>query len=179
MNFRPISVKQRSIYNKLVTHVIQSWEWGEFRKSLDIPVLRYGLYTNGRLTKAFQLTLHKIPFTKQCVGYLPKGPVPNLELSEALKKIGKENSCAFIRIEPDIKSAQADKSFIKSPKSLFTKYNFVLDLTKSEEELLKNMYPKTRYNIKVARKHGVKVEESLSDSAFEIYLKLYLYNKMI
>src|SRR3990167_7399596 len=102
MDLRPITDKQKSQYNKLVTHVIQSWEWGEFRKSLEIPVLRYGLYKNTKLTKAFQLTLHKIPFTNQYVGYLPKGPFPDQELAEALKKIGRENNCAFIKVEPDI-----------------------------------------------------------------------------
>ncbi|MDP3732976.1 MAG: peptidoglycan bridge formation glycyltransferase FemA/FemB family protein, partial [Candidatus Daviesbacteria bacterium] len=45
--------------------------------------------------------------------------------------------------------------------------------TRTEEELLKNMHPKTRYNIKVAQKHGVKVEQRTNDKAFEIYLKLY------
>ena len=199
MGIRPITNKQKVAYNKLVTHVIQSWQWGEFRKSLGIPVLRYGLYKKGKLSKAFQLTLHKIPFTNQYVGYLPKGPFPDKELAEALRKIGKENNCAFIKIEPDVilrmksegslanasisgtspeilRFAQNDKidpSFIKSPKPLFTKYNFILDLTKSEEELLKNMHPKTRYNIKVAQKHGVKVEERTDYRAFEIYLKLY------
>jgi len=64
-------------------------------------------------------------------------------------------------------------SFRVSPKPLFTKYNFILDLTKPEEELLKNMHPKTRYNIKLAQKHEVKVEERTDDEAFKIYLKLY------
>ncbi|MBI2334302.1 peptidoglycan bridge formation glycyltransferase FemA/FemB family protein [Candidatus Daviesbacteria bacterium] len=166
MNLRPIANKQQ--YNKLVTHVIQSWEWGEFRKSLGIKVLRYD---------AFQITLHKIPFTNFNVGYLPKGPMPDQKLAEALKKIGKENNCAFIKIEPDVRLPSTvyrlPSNFIKSPKPLFTKYNFVVDLTKSEEELLKNMHPKTRYNIKVAQKHGVKVEERTDDRSFEIYLKLY------
>ncbi len=55
---------------------------------------------------------------------------------------------------------------------LFTKYTFVLDLTKSEDELLKAMHPKTRYNIKVAQKHEVKIVEDNSDKAFETYLRL-------
>ncbi|MBI2196214.1 peptidoglycan bridge formation glycyltransferase FemA/FemB family protein [Candidatus Daviesbacteria bacterium] len=178
MDLRPIGDNQKSQYNKLVTHVIESWQWGEFRKSLGIPVLRYGIYQNGKLSKAFQLTLHKIPLTNQYVGYLPKGPFPDKELAVALKKIGKENNCAFIKVEPDIEQVtgnrlQATEEFIKSPKPLFTKYNFILDLTKSEEELLKNLHPKTRYNIKIAQKHGVKVEERTDDEAFEIYLKLY------
>lgn len=187
MELRPITVKQKSQYNKLVTHVIQSWEWGEFRKSLGLPVLRYGVYKKNKLSTAFQLTLHKIPFTNKFVGYLPKGPFPGKDLAEALTKIGKENNCAFIKVEPDVIPANAgiqrvissqarllvDKSFISSPKPLFTRYNFILDLTKSEEELLKNMHPKTRYNIKIAQKHGVKVEERVDDEAFKIYLKLY------
>lgn len=176
MDLRPISKEQKSEYNKLVTHVIQSWEWGEFRKSLGIPVLRYGIYQDGKLLKAFQLTLHKIPFINQYVGYLPKGPNPDKELVEALNKIGKENNCAFIKIEPNIESSDVSRQtsdFYPSPKPLFTKYNFILDLTKSEEELLKNMYPKTRYNIRIAQKHGVKIENRTNDQAFEIYQKLY------
>ncbi|MBI3103618.1 peptidoglycan bridge formation glycyltransferase FemA/FemB family protein [Candidatus Daviesbacteria bacterium] len=181
MDLRPISDKQRSQYNKLVTHVIQSWEWGEFRKSLGIPLLRYGLYHNNKLSIVFQLTLHKIPFTKKFVGYLPKGPAPDKELADALKKIGKAYNRAFIKLEPHviatpdlIRGKQSpNQSFTPSAKPLFTKYNFILDLTKSEEELLKNMHPKTRYNIKLAQKHGVKVEERTDDEAFEIYLKLY------
>lgn len=175
MDLRPIT--NRGQYNKLVTHVIQSWEWGEFRKSLGIPILRYGIHKNGKLSSVFQLTLHHIPFTKKYVGYLPKGPYPDKELSQALTKIGKEENCAFIKVEPNIElqptTYNLSTGFIKSPKPLFTKYNFVLDLTKSEDELLKNMHPKVRYNIKVAQKHGIKVEERVDDEAFKIYLKLY------
>ncbi|MBI2040145.1 peptidoglycan bridge formation glycyltransferase FemA/FemB family protein [Candidatus Microgenomates bacterium] len=186
MDLRPITDKQRSQYDKLVTHVIQSWEWGKFRKSLGIPLLRYGLYKNGKLQKAFQLTLHKIPFTSQYVGYLPKGPFPNKDLAEALKKLGKEYNCAFIKVEPDVVPAKARfakragiqlkkmaRDLLPSPKPLFTKYNFIIDLTKSEEELLKNMHPKTRYNIKIAQRNGVEIQERTDDEAFEIYLKLY------
>ena len=40
----------------------------------------------------------------------------------------------------------------------------LLNLAKSEEELLAAMHPKTRYNIKVAQKHGVEVKEELEIS---------------
>lgn len=177
MDLRPITEKQKPQYNKLVSHVMQSWEWGEARKFLGTSVLRYGLYKNGKLVKAFQLTLHKIPLINQYVGYLPKGPKPDEDLAEALKKIAKEQKCAFIKIEPNIEVSSIKypllRDFKKSPKALFTKYNFVIDLTKSEGELLKNMYPKTRYNIRLSQKHGVKVEERTDDEAFKIYLKLY------
>ena len=176
MDLKEVTPDQKDQYNKLVTHVIQSWEWGEFRKSLGLPLLRYGLFQNGRMVKAFQLTLHKIPFTSQFVGYLPKGPLPDKELALALEKIGRERSCAFIKVEPNILETEpytVYPSFLPSPKPLFTKYNFILDLTQSEEELLKNMHPKTRYNIRLAQKKGIRVEERTDDKAFETYLKLY------
>lgn len=177
MDLRPITDKQKAQYNKLVSHVIQSWQWGEFRKEMGLTVLRYGLYENNKLKAVFQLTLHNIPSTNKTVGYLPKGPFPDKELAKALKEVSRTYNCAFIKLEPNIEVSsdklQVPSYFIKSPKPLFTKYNFVLDLTKSEEELLKNMHPKTRYNIKLAQKHGVKVEERVDDEAFEIYLKLY------
>lgn len=180
MDLRLITEKQKVEYNKLATHIMQSWEWGEFRKSLGTPLLRYGLYEDNQLKKVFQLTLHKIPFISSYVAYLPKGPFPDEELAEALTKIGQENHCVFIKVEPDIeasrekgKGERIGKKFKVSPKPMFTKYNFILDLTQPETEILTKMHPKTRYNIKVAQKHGVVVEERTDDAAFEIYLKLY------
>jgi lipid II:glycine glycyltransferase (peptidoglycan interpeptide bridge formation enzyme) len=178
MDLRIITDKDKTKYNKLVNHVIQSWEWGEFRKSLGLPLLRYGVYQNGKLTKAFQLTLHKIPFTSQYVGYLPKGPLPDKELKEALEKIGIENNCTLIKVEPNVLVDEVplysiDPNFSPSPKPLFTKYNFLLDLTPSPETLLANLSQKTRYNVRLAQKKGVVVEERTDDKAFEIFLKMH------
>ncbi len=169
-------------FNRHANHPLAAFEWGEFRKKTGIKVIR---------GEDFQLTIHKIPYTFWTIGYLPKGKLPNKKLIEELKKIGKENKCIFIQLEPNI-ITHVILSEAKNPRDpsampqddilnlglvpaahpLFTKYTFVLDLTKSEDELLKGMHPKTRYNIKVAQKHGIKVLEDNSDKAFENYLKL-------
>ena len=173
------TIDNKVLFNRLVTHVIQSWQWGEFRGRLGTKVLRYGLYDTGKPKIAFQLTLHPIPFTNKYIGYLPKGSFPDKDLANALQKIGQEQNCAFIKLEPNIEVLEdglipkTDRRFKRSLKPLFTKYNFVLDLKKPEEELLKDMHSKTRYNIRVAQKHGVKVEERVDDEALDIYLKLY------
>lgn len=177
MDLRLIKDNQKKEYNKLVTHVIQSWEWGEFRKKMGLTVLRYGIFDADKLKTVFQLTIHNIPFTKKTVGYLPKGPFPDKEFADALKIIGRKYNCAFIKIEPNVEigsvQEKIDTSFKKTLKPLFSKHNFLLDLTKTEEELLKQMSSKTRYNIRVAQKHGVKVEEGNSEKSLETYLKLY------
>jgi lipid II:glycine glycyltransferase (peptidoglycan interpeptide bridge formation enzyme) len=172
--------KQRRLFDSLVTHVIQSWEWGEFRKKLGLPVIRVLYSHNLKLDSAIQMTIHKIPFLPYSVGYLPKGPYPDKQLADILTKVAREQKCAFIKIEPNVVKGSGvkdqgiiDKRFRVSPKPLFTKHNFVLDISKSEEELLAGMHPKTRYNIRVAQKHGVEVEARTDTEAFEMYLKLY------
>jgi lipid II:glycine glycyltransferase (peptidoglycan interpeptide bridge formation enzyme) len=177
MDLRVITEADKTAYNQIVTHAMQSWEWGEFRKSFGLPLLRFGLFKNEQLKIAFQLTLHKIPLTNQFVGYLPKGPLPDKQLAEALEKIGIENHCAFIKVEPNIEDIdtlyKVYPKFVPSPKPLFTRHNFVIDLTLPEEQLLKNMHQKTRYNIRVAEKKGVKIEVKDDDETFKKYLKLH------
>jgi lipid II:glycine glycyltransferase (peptidoglycan interpeptide bridge formation enzyme) len=182
MTFRPITAEERDLYNAAITHPLQSFEWGEFREKSGIKVIRRGLFDGTKLISAFQLTLHKIPKTTYTIGYLPKGEMPSKEIIDELKKIGKENNCIFIQLEPNIiksingqsvkNGKQKLENLIPAAHPLFTKYTFILDLTKSEEALLKDMHSKGRYNIKVAQKHGVKVIEDNSDKAFAAYWKL-------
>ena len=151
-------------------HPLQSKEWGEFRQSTDLKVVRDG---------EIQVSIHKIPYTPWNVGYCPKGPMPDESQVETLKKIARENSCIFIKCEPMVEisnpkfsNSQMRKMGFEEGRSLFTKYNFVLDVTPSEDELLASFKQKTRYNIKVAEKKGVTVEIDDSAEAFERYLEL-------
>ena len=182
MTVREVSPKDKNAYDKLATHVIQSWEWGEFRKKMGIDLVRLGEYSGNKLTSAYQLTFHSVPFFKNItIGYFPKGPMPTKSMVNALVDLGAKKKAAFIKIEPNItinkKLETGNKlqslGLVESKKSLFTKYNFLLDLTKSEEQLLSSMHQKTRYNIRLAQKKGVKVYDSTSDRDFQIYLKLY------
>lgn len=178
MNYRLLTPKDKKEYNKLVDHVIQSWEWGDFRASIGLPLLRYGIFKEDKMVRAFELTLHSIPFSKRFVGYLPKGPFPDAQLAEVLKQVGMDNNCAFIKVEPnvlvdDTQPFSVDPNFVPAIKTYFTKFNYILDLSQSEEELLSQMHPKTRYNIKVAEKKGVEVKECTDEKSFKLFLKLY------
>ena len=195
MTIKDITKEEKGEFNRLATHPLQSYEWGEFRKKTGIKVIRRGFWENNKLKEIFQLTIHQIPHTKWAIGYLPKGSLPTQEVLAELHKIGKENNCIFIQLEPatprhsglDPESIQNKREILKQVQDdayfkrlglrpaahpLFTKYTFMLDLTHSEEEILKTMHSKTRYNIRVAQKHGVEVEEDDSDKAFDTFWKL-------
>ncbi len=179
MDIQPITLERKSSYNSIATHPLQSYEWGEFREKSGVKVIRRGFFENNKLIDGFQMTIHRIPRTNFTIGYVPKGEMPDAKLIEELQKIGKEEKCIFIQLEPNIKignetlNSQLSTLNLKpAAHPLFTRYTFVLDLTKSEEELLKDMHPKARYNIKVANKHNVIVKEDNSESAFEKYWEI-------
>jgi lipid II:glycine glycyltransferase (peptidoglycan interpeptide bridge formation enzyme) len=150
-------------------HPLQTKDWAEFRRKTGVKVIE---------TKDFILTLHPFPFTNYTIGYLPKGNFPTKAAIEDLKRIGREENAIFIQLEPNVEDNKEleekiiNLGLVKSAHPLFTQYTFVLDITPSEEELLKSMSQKTRYNIRLAEKKGVKVIEDNSNKAFEDYLKL-------
>lgn len=153
-------------WNSHAVHPLQSWEWGEFRKAMGIDVVR---------TKHGQLTFHRVPHTPWVIGYFPKGAKPTPEMLRDLTTLGASKGAIFIQLEPNIAASEhlvTIPGLRPSHHPLFTKYTFVLDLSKSEEELMKAMHSKTRYNLRVAQKHGVTVSEDNSEAAFSEYLRL-------
>jgi len=159
--------------NKIADHPIQTWAWGSFRKESGNEVL---------WTKWGLITLHKIPFLPFSVGVFLKGPKPTKEMLNDLKKLAQEKNLILIKLEPKyVPKSDADKNqlirLLRNEecipgKRLFTPTTFYIDLTKSEEELLKSFHPKTRYNIRLAQKNGVSVTEDNSEKAFQKYLEL-------
>ena len=183
MEIRIVEEKDKEGFNILATHPMQSWEWGEFRVKTGIEILRLGRFDRNKLLETAQITIHPIPFTSWKIGYMPKGGILSREMLLEIVKLGKKNKLIFVKIEPNLSSdntdfqlfLQKDKNLIcKSPHPLFTRFTFQLDLNKTEEELLKNMHSKTRYNIKVALKHNVLIKEEKSRDAFNSYLKLLM-----
>ncbi len=179
MLIREVLESERSDYNRVVNHPLQSWEWGEFRERTGVRVLRLGSFEGKNIVSGFQLTLHLIPYLGYVVGYFPRGPLPNKPMLESLQRIGKSEKCLFIKMEPNVGPHQQTREFLitngaRQGKSLFPQYTFQLDLNPSEEELMAKMKEKTRYNVRLAQKAGVTVREDNSDQAFETYLKLTL-----
>ncbi len=183
----------KKLSNEIAIHPLQSWEWGEARKKMGIEVLRIGEFNKDKLSNVYQITFHKIPFVlmhwgfyffQPKIGYLPRSEFPSKQVLEFLVNYGKKYGVIFIKIEPYVKSSEFkiqnsklihNSKFIilNSNHPLFPDWTQILDLTKSEEELLKVMHSKTRYNIRLAQKKGVVVKEMSNMKGFEIFSKLY------
>src|SRR3989344_5357506 len=182
MTVREISPTQKELFNQKVNHIIQSWQWGEFRKKEGKRLHRLGLFENEQLLAGFQFTLHKIPLFSWTIGYLPKCKLPNNEVIKTLISLGKKAGLVFIKIEPqfrveecasaDFKKFTAHPAIVKSKKPIFATNTFLIDLNLDETVLLAKMHPKTHYNIRLAQKSQVVVEEKNDDQSFNTFLKL-------
>jgi len=152
----------REEWNKKVGHPMQSWEWGEFRGKRQ-PINRI---------ENMLVVWTRIKYTPWLFGYIPMGKLPSYEDIKLLSNLGKKRKAIGIRMEPNVLKQDIKIDGLVIGRPLFKKKTYWWDLTKNEEELLKAMHPKGRYNIKVALKHGVEVCEDNSDEAFENYLDL-------
>ena len=125
----------------------------------------------------FQMTLHPIPHTGYSIGYIPKSSWPPTEFLRYLKSYCLKHRILFVKFEPDVLQNAKSKAQIEglhvSSHPLFTSWNQVLDISKSENELLAAMHPKTRYNVRLAAKKGVTVTEMTNNEGYAIFEKLY------
>lgn len=169
-------------FNSVAIHPLQSWEWGEARKKMEVEILRLGEFSKDQLENIFQLTIHSIPYTQFKIGYLPRSVWPSKKTLEFLFDFGKKLNIVFIKIEPYVFTSQmtndklqinAKYQISKSPHPLFPEWSQILNLHKSEDDLLNAMHSKTRYNIRLAEKKGVIVKEMSDEKGFDIFSKLY------
>lgn len=190
MEIKNVLEKDKEAFNKVCTHPLQSWEWGEFREKAGNKVARLGIFDGKRLIGAIQVIFSLIPYTNFKIGALIRCSKPTKKMLDALKDLAKKENAIFIKLEPNIvinekggkysintKEKYELIKFLKNNgcvqgKTLFTPTSFWINLTKTEDELLKKFHPKTRYNIRLAQKYGVEITEDNSDNAFEKYIEL-------
>jgi len=158
---------------------LQSWGWSRFQESAGREVLRFRI-DGDEIVAQFLLVLHRLPLGA-CYAYVPRGPVIGGGLSSepranfevfvaALREAIRRRGCIFARVEPpflrggDAVGAGdlADLGFV-AVKSVQPADTVIVDLRRSEEELLAAMHPKTRYNVRLAERHGVTVREAAYD----------------
>lgn len=166
---------------------LQSFEWGEFQSSAGRKVLRLACCEKRFLAVAM-IVEHRLPFGVR-YWYIPRGPIVAADMPEAdrssaadylISAIGKKaekSGVLFVRMDPPISeeegSAWERQGLRSAPGSVQPSDTLVLDLAKSEEELLSGMKPKTRYNIRLAGKKGVAAAaENFSEESFAEFWRL-------
>jgi lipid II:glycine glycyltransferase (peptidoglycan interpeptide bridge formation enzyme) len=110
--------------------------------------------------------------------YVPRGFVcPEgkwSELEQTLLDLARSEGAAFVKIEPFPHGMCITHGMWKwlGGRAVQPAHTVVLDLSQDEKELLAGMHQKTRYNIRLAEKKGVRIEFSNEPEMVETFLKL-------
>ncbi len=162
---------------------LQSWNWGETNRLCGFNIKRIGFYQSGSLVGIAQL-IHQ-PAKRGPHYLVPGGPVIDYDnkklvnfVVDTLKKIAKEEGAWFVRIRPDVIDSDNLRNRLKSagliyaPMHLHGEHTLILDITKNDDEILKNMRKTTRYLIKKSLSEGFKIRLSKNPQDAEILERL-------
>ncbi len=132
----------------------------------------------GRIVGACTVLIQRMPFFGTTLLYSPRGPVCDLadkavlaDLKAGVDALAKTYNAHLFKMDPDV--AAADTGFLRTMEemgfrrfygpdgfeTIQARFNYRLYLRgRGEEELLAGFTQKTRYNIRVAQKHGVEMK---------------------
>jgi lipid II:glycine glycyltransferase (peptidoglycan interpeptide bridge formation enzyme) len=151
---------------------LQSWGWGEFQAAVGRKVQRWQLVEDDKIIYEAQVIGHKLrPFANYA--YLPRYLNAPKDVIAELLEILKNEKYSHARFEPGFLGGLGALSGVQV-KNRQPQTTMLLDLTKDTSEILAGMHAKTRYNIHLAEKKGVKIIKKKDVNVF-----VPLYNEML
>lgn len=164
--------------------IFQSWNYGEAQRKIGEKIERLGFYIKNQIIGIAQVThvharrgaflhIRGGPVFKNWIDYIGCFPL--------IRHYALEKKYSFIRNSPPILAMDKKNSSIFNQLGfrdvpiplLDAEVSWILDLNKTEDQLLGGMRKTTRYLIKKAQKLGVKVIQSNKIKAAEDLLNIY------
>lgn len=153
---------------------LQTLEWAKVKN--DWKNIYFLIKENGKVKGGGSILLRRLPVIGKNFMYCPRGPVLDFHDKETLqffldkmKEISKRYNAIMVKIDPDIEIHETEiiknlfsLGLVQKPLTLNfegIQPRFVsrLDITDDLDQIIDSFHPKTRYNIRLAERKGVKV----------------------
>lgn len=165
---------------------LQSWDFYEFHRSRGNEIVRRVVREDGRIVAAYAGVVENAKRGRHLA--IAGGPIVNWTyrplveaVFEDIRFMGEKFNCVFVRVRPQLElSEKALKLFEqvlktkKAPMYLSVEFAGILDLKKSEEELLAGMRQRLRRALRKAEKNGITVETSTDPADIETFYNIQL-----
>jgi lipid II:glycine glycyltransferase (peptidoglycan interpeptide bridge formation enzyme) len=146
-------------------HILQTAAWGELKSDFGWHPVR--IVSGGC---GAQILFRQLPMSFS-LAYIPKGPLGKVEdwemLWQEVDQACRQMRAVLLILEPDLINPDSPEGLLTPPAgfrggaiSIQPARTSVIDLRGDESELLARMKQKTRYNIRLAEKRGVRVMPS-------------------
>ncbi|MCF7844620.1 MAG: aminoacyltransferase [Kiritimatiellales bacterium] len=153
----------------------QSLEWKKYQEALGRETKLFVAKEGNEIVASALVIIDRTTFGIS-TWEIPRGPIGPIDnekliidnlLEEIIRHASDDHCLAlfFSPLNPNL-ILNSQFSILNSNRYQHPAATRIIDLTKSEEEILAQMKPKGRYNIRVAQKHGVTIEESRDIDAF-------------
>jgi len=160
-------------------HPLQLWGWGEVKSIHNWKAFRLFLYDDEeKIAGAVQILVRRLPWPFKSLSYVPRGPVVDEEnrgelLSALIEYVKRVHHSVAISIEPDSIEYAVPHGWKKSKNHILPSKTIILDLNKSDSELLNDMAKKTRQYIRKSTGEAMTImrvkDKTDLDKCLEIY----------
>lgn len=182
MDFITNAVKWNHLISTLPhPHILQSWEWGEFKSRYGWSARRLVWGTEAAaqiLTRSALRGLVKVL-------YVPKGPLLDwsnarlrAQVLDDLQNLARRERAVLIKIDPDVVNEAGVTGELEigdwgvSPDQIQFRNTALLDLARDEAEILAGMKQKTRYNLRLAERKGMRVRAG-TEADLDLLYRMY------
>ena len=155
-------------------HFLQAWEWGALRERHGWQAQRHVCEHNNEVVAAFTLLTRRIPLLPWRIAYVPKGPLLDyadeplfVAVLDHITDVARAARAVYVKIDPDIPEENArsanlyrESGWRASSEQIQFPHTALLDLDCGADALLAAMKPKTRYNIRLAARRGIEIEQT-------------------
>ncbi|NCO10851.1 aminoacyltransferase [Candidatus Saccharibacteria bacterium] len=160
-------------------HPFQLWGWGQVKAGHGWSTERLFAYDGDECIGAAQLLVRPLPFPLRAFAYIPRGPVckkgDEADILDAVASRAKRmHKAVALSVEPDTADVSLGEKWVRATNKILSAETILLDLTKSEGDLLASMAKKTRQYI---RKSQADVTIRQAKTTEDVHTCLDLYKQ--
>lgn len=160
-------------------HPLQLWGWGQLKTAHGWSADRLLAYDEEeQIVAAAQVLTRKLPMPLRAFSYIPRGPVgqqgSSEEFLEGISAYAKrEHHSVALSIEPDSEEFTVPQGWVRAKNSVLPNKTVILDLEKSDSDLLSVMEKKTRQYIRKSAAEAITIKQVRSREDLAKCLDVY------
>ncbi|MBQ3468362.1 peptidoglycan bridge formation glycyltransferase FemA/FemB family protein [Candidatus Saccharibacteria bacterium] len=183
--------EDKSLWDAFVTshkeaNFLQSFDFYEFHKSRGNEIVRRIVKTGGKIVAAYAGVVEHAKRGRHLA--IAGGPILDWKNQTLVKAVfadiraaGERNSCVFVRVRPQLELSERSLKLFentlglkKAPIYLSVEFAGILNLEKSEEEILAGMRQRLRRALRKAEKNHIVVEKSTDPKDIKTFYNIQL-----
>lgn len=159
-------------------HPLQLWGWGQVKAGHGWRAERVFAYIDDEIVGAAQILVRKLPLPFRSFAYVPRGPIGpegyRGEFLDALAAMVKRDyRSVALSIEPNAFEFEKPAGWQRSANKVLPAETVLLDLRKSESDLLAVMAKKTRQYIRKSASEGIEIRQVRTVEDLDACLHIY------